>query len=99
MCMATPIAARPTTAASNCLTKGLKKPVAPPMPPPTMLAEYTITRPPARSTRMTVKSTLSKASFLAIVLQRLNQLLEAAAAVREVGELVEAGAGRRQEDD
>ena len=71
--MVTPIATRPIAAAMSCLTKGLSPPEAGAAAPLAMLAEYTITRPPARSTSTTVNSTLSNASFLAIASLRPSQ--------------------------
>src|SRR5437764_121880 len=70
------------------------------------LAEKTITRPKNISSTTMVKSTLSNASFLAMRGSPVglageeiaDQLLEDIAAVVEVPELVEAGAGGRQHD-
>src|SRR5947199_2360865 len=64
------------------------------------LAEKTITRPKNISSTTMVKSTLSNASFLAMggSEEIADQLLEDIAAVVEVPELVEAGAGGRQHD-
>src|SRR5262245_50327048 len=98
--MAMPIAARPITAAMSCLTKGCRPIEAGAAAPLAMLAEYTITRPPARRNSTTAKSTLSKASFLAIgVLELGSQLLETPPAVSVVVELVEARARGREQDD
>src|SRR5215217_9497791 len=94
---------RPRPAATDCLTR--KWFIASP-PEKAALAEYTITRPKNISRTTVVKSTLSKASFFAmrrpsVVFPSqlaLDQLLEDLAAVDEVLELVEAGAGRREHD-
>src|SRR5215203_1013139 len=87
----------PRPAATACLTK--KWLVAGP-PARASLAENTITRPKNISRTTVVKSTLSNASFFAMGPSRdvADQLLEDLAAVDEVAELIEAGAGRRQHD-
>src|SRR4051794_37508920 len=61
-----------------------------------------MTRPKNISRTTVVKSTLSKASFFAMrrpSQKILDQALEDLAAVHEVPELVEAGAGRGQDHD
>src|SRR6185295_8409931 len=86
---------RPRPAATACLTRkwfGVWSRAS------AELAEYTITRPKKISRTTVVKSTLSNASFFAIRPSDdvSHQLLENLAAVHEVSELVEAGAGRRE---
>src|SRR3954470_17352336 len=94
----------PRPAASDCLTRKWPRPW---LWDRAALAEYTITRPKNISSTTVVKSTLSKASFFAMrpshflgrhLQDGARQLLEDVAAVVEVPELVEAGAGRREDD-
>src|SRR3954468_3429557 len=88
----------PSPAASDCL---MRKWPSPGLRDRAALAEYTITRPKNISRTTVVKSTLSKASFFAMrpsFDHCARQFLEDVAAVVEILELVEARAGRREDD-
>src|SRR5210317_797235 len=95
MCIRIHIASRPITAAALCLTRYMFRPV-PCSRAKAALAEKTAINPSPTSRMTVVKSTLSKASFLAI--QGPHQILEVVTTLVEAPILIEAGAGRRKQD-
>src|SRR5687767_5060065 len=100
--MATPMAAKPSMAASACLNRNgfMSWPWSRASAP---LAEYTMIRPSPTSATTVENRTRSKARRLAIGLvspkllhELVHESLELVPAVIEIAELIEARTGRRQ---
>src|SRR5687767_7807285 len=93
--MATPMAAKPSMAASACLNRNgftswpWSRASAP-------LAEYTMIRPSPTSATTVLNRTRSKARRLAIQTELPHETLELVPAIIEIAELIEARTGRRQ---